>query len=81
MIGQSSKPWRVADLMYQHQYDVSALAETTGLDDRVVEAIACQRYTPSLQQRLRVSSVFGLERERIMWGHATVVDREIHQPI
>lgn len=81
MPAQSSRPWRVADLMDQHKYNVSTLAETTGLENRVVEAIACQRYTPSLQQRLSVSAVFGLQCELIMWGHATAVDREIHQPI
>jgi hypothetical protein len=81
MIGDPAKRERVSDLMSRRQIDLSSLEQSTGLQRRIVEAIACQRYTPSPGQREQVSGVLGVDRERIIWGHATVVDQQIHQPI
>lgn len=74
------KHHRVADLMRLKGVDLDDLESHTGLDRRVIEAIAHQRYTPSAEQRMRVSGVLGVRSEQIMWGHATPVQEYIHGP-
>lgn len=81
MIDAPSKRERVSDLMSRQRIDLTSLERSTGLQRRIVEAIACQRYTPSPEQRAQVSGVLGVDRERIMWGHTTLVDKQIHQPV
>ena len=76
-----SKRERVSELMSRRRIDVTSLEHSTGLQRRIVEAIVCQRYTPSPGQRDQVSNVLGVERERIIWGHTAFVDKHIHQPI
>jgi ribosome-binding protein aMBF1 (putative translation factor) len=49
------------------------LIDRSGLDKRVVEAIAAGRYTPSPEQRRRLADVLGVEVEQIAWGHSTEV--------
>lgn len=73
--------FRVADLMDRHGVGLEGMVQSTGIDACVVEAIAHQRYTPSLDQRVRVSKVLGVRREQIIWGHATPVQEYIHAPI
>jgi transcriptional regulator with XRE-family HTH domain len=53
---------------------VAQLVEATGLDRRVVEAIAHGRYTPSPQQRQRLATALALTPDDIQWGHTTAVD-------
>jgi hypothetical protein len=50
------------------------LVKDSGLEKSVVEAIACGRYTPSPQQRLRLASVLGIDPEQIAWGHLAQVE-------
>jgi hypothetical protein len=53
---------------------VAELTRRSGLDTRVVEAIAAGRYTPSPDQRLRIAASLGLAPERIAWGHSSTVE-------
>ena len=64
----------VADWMAERGLTLAGLVEASGLDRRVVEAIAAGRYTPSPQQRRRVAAVLGVAPEEVLWGHVTSVD-------
>jgi len=63
----------VADWMADRGTSLAALVEVSGLDARVVEAIAHGRYTPSPQQRQRLAAALGIDPEQIAWGHVTQV--------
>ncbi len=64
----------VEDLMGERRLDVDALVQSTGVERRIVDAIARQRYTPSPEQRECVSSALRFPRNQIVWGHRTIVD-------
>jgi hypothetical protein len=64
----------LAEWMTEKGVSLADLIETSGLDKRVVEAIAQSRYTPSPQQRQRLSAALGLRPEEILWGHASQVE-------
>lgn len=70
----------VADLMEQCELELEELAQLSGLGPTVVSAIVNQRYTPSPEQRNRISNVLGVEHEQVMWGHRDTVDAHIHSP-
>ncbi len=53
---------------------LAQLIDATGMDRRIVEAIAHGRYTPSPQQRQRLAAALGLTPDDIQWGHTTAVD-------
>lgn len=74
MITASNRYRTVSDLMSEHKMGLGELIRFTGLDDRVASAIAHQRYTPSPQQRLRVSIALGFPRNWIVWGHLAIVE-------
>ena len=71
---------RVADLMTEREMGIDELVASTGVGRRIIEAIVHQRYTPSPDQRDRVSRVLGVERDRIVWGHLATVEQHIHSP-
>jgi ribosome-binding protein aMBF1 (putative translation factor) len=50
------------------------LVAVSALDERVVDAIAHGRYTPSPQQRQRLAAALGVGPEQIAWGHLAQVD-------
>ena len=64
----------VAEWMAERGVSLAQLVETTGLDARVVEAIACGRYTPSPQQRQRLATALGIGPEQVAWGHVAQVE-------
>jgi transcriptional regulator with XRE-family HTH domain len=64
----------LAQWMADRGIGLAELAEASGLEMRVVEAIACGRYTPSPEQRLRLASVLGVELEQVAWGHLAQVE-------
>jgi len=64
----------VAEWMAERGLGLAKLAETSALDDRVVEAIACGRYTPSPEQRRRLAAALGVGPEEIAWGHLAQVE-------
>jgi len=64
----------IAKRMAEAGIDVAALAERTGLERRVVEAIIQGRYTPSPAQRQQLAAVLGAQPDEITWGHVTPVE-------
>jgi hypothetical protein len=64
----------LADWLQFRGWQVGELVEATGLDHRVVEAMAAGRYTPSPAQRQRVASALQVDASQIAWGHVTAVD-------
>lgn len=63
----------VADWMAERGLSVAALVEASGLDERVVEAIAAGRYTPSPDQRQRLAAALGVGADQVAWGHINQV--------
>jgi hypothetical protein len=43
------------------------------VDEQRVVAILMGRWTPSPEDRDRIAAVFGLTRDRIVWGHRTPI--------
>lgn len=63
----------VNDLCKEHNITADELAERSGLDRQRVLAIIEGRWTPSPQERDRVSAVFGVPKDQITWGHKTPI--------
>jgi hypothetical protein len=79
MIAATNEYQAVESLMGQRHVDLEKLVVATGVEPRVVAAaIAHQRYTPSPEQRERVSTALRFPRDRIVWGHRTAVEEQIH---
>jgi hypothetical protein len=74
MIAAAREFQSVADLMDQRGVDLDELVRCTGIERRIISAIAHLRYTPSPLQRERVSDALGLSRDCIIWGHLTPVE-------
>ena len=64
----------VAEWMTERGLDLARLVESSGLDARVVEAIAQGRYTPSPRQRQRLAAALGVEVDQVAWGHRAQVE-------
>ena len=64
----------VADWLTERGLSQSALIELSGLDKRVVEAIIHGRYTPSPDQRERLSAALGVTPAQVAWGHFSQVE-------
>jgi hypothetical protein len=64
----------LAEWMADRGLGLEELVEASGLDRRVVEAIAGSRYTPSPQQRRRLSAALGVDPEQVAWGHQASVE-------
>jgi ribosome-binding protein aMBF1 (putative translation factor) len=64
----------LADWMADRGTALADLVAATELDDRVVEAIARGRYTPSPDQRRRLAAALGVDPDQIAWGHVTPVE-------
>ena len=60
----------VCDLLEERGVDVHWLAMETCLDERIVDAICRQQYTPSPQQRHYVAEALQVDCKDIIWGHA-----------
>jgi hypothetical protein len=78
MIAATNEYQTVESLMGERHVDLEKLVVATGVEPRVVAAIAHQRYTPSPEQRERVSTALRFPRDRIVWGHRTAVEEQIH---
>ena len=63
----------VADLCEQHKLTIPLLAEQSGLFEDRVLAIVLGRWTPSPEERTKIATVFGVEKEDISWGHKTPI--------
>ena len=64
----------LAEWLAERGLTLPQLIEASGLERRVVEALAACRYTPSPEQRRRVAAALGVEPEQIAWGHAAPVE-------
>jgi len=64
----------IASRMAECQLSLPELVAASGLDERVVAAIAAGRYTPSPEQRQRLASALRVPIEDISWEHATPVE-------
>jgi hypothetical protein len=64
----------VAEWMAERDIGLAGLVEASALDECVVEAIACGRYTPSPEQRRRLADALGVAPEQIAWGHVAQVE-------
>jgi hypothetical protein len=64
----------ISDWLHDRRLDLADLVASSGLDRRVVEAIAAGRYTPSPEQRRALATALGVEPDQIAWGHRTAVD-------
>src|SRR5262249_30473200 len=64
----------VAEWMAERGLDLAGLVEASGLDRRVVEAIAHGRYTPSPEQRRLLAAALGVGPEQVAWGHVAQVE-------
>jgi transcriptional regulator with XRE-family HTH domain len=69
-----AKSRSLAEWMTERGISLLKLVEATGLDRRVVEAIALGRYTPSPEQRQSLSAALGLTADEVRWGHTAQVD-------
>lgn len=63
----------VGDLCREREMTIPQLAETSGLDEQRVTAIALGRWTPSPKEREKIAAVFELSIEDISWGHKTPI--------
>ena len=64
----------LAEWVAKRGIGLAGLIEASRLDGRVVEAIACGRYTPSPEQRQRLSAALGVVPEQVAWGHQAQVE-------
>jgi transcriptional regulator with XRE-family HTH domain len=63
----------VAELCEEQNIDVKALAESSGLDDQRILAIALGRWTPSPAERAAVAQALDVTIDDITWGHKTPI--------
>jgi hypothetical protein len=53
---------------------VEQLVEASGLEAKLVQAIAAGNYTPSPTERQRLAAALGVAVDDVAWGHAVPVD-------
>ena len=53
---------------------IDELVAKSGLDAKIVRAIASGNYTPSPSQRMRLAVAMAVPLEEIAWDHAVPVD-------
>ena len=63
----------VVELCQDQNIDLKALAESSGLDDQRVLAIALGRWTPSPAERAAVAQALDVTIDDITWGHKTPI--------
>ena len=64
----------LAEWMAERGLDLARLIEASGLDTRVVKAVAAGRYTPSPDERRRLADTLGVGPDEIAWGHVAQVE-------
>jgi transcriptional regulator with XRE-family HTH domain len=64
----------VDDWMEEREMSVGDLLRATGLEKKVVEAIAGGRWTPTIEQRRRIAGALGVDIEEVFWGHTCQVE-------
>ncbi len=64
----------VSQWMAERGVAMAELVAASRLDDRVVDAIVMDRYTPSPEQRARLAAALGVDLEQVAWGHVVPVE-------
>ena len=64
----------IPELLAERGLDLAGLATKSGLDQKVVAAIAACRYTTSPAQRERIAAALGVSAGDVRWGRAVDVD-------
>jgi transcriptional regulator with XRE-family HTH domain len=64
----------LARLMEETGTSLEKLVETSGLEAKLVKAIATGNYTPSPTERQRLAAALNVTVDDIAWGHAVPVD-------
>jgi transcriptional regulator with XRE-family HTH domain len=64
----------LARVMEESGTTLEQLVQTSGLEAKLVKAIAAGNYTPSPTERQRLAGALGVSVEDIAWGHAVPVD-------
>jgi hypothetical protein len=64
----------LVDWMAERGIGRQEVVEASGVSGRIVEAIACGRYTPSQEQRRRLAAVIGVSPDEVAWGHVAQVE-------
>jgi hypothetical protein len=64
----------LAEWMAERGVGLAELIMLSGMDRKIVEAIACNRYTPSPSQRERLAAALSVAPEQIAWGHSATVE-------
>ena len=63
----------IAEWMAERGVSITKLVAASALDQRVVEAILHNRYTPSPQQRRSIATALQVTPEQVQWGHQAQV--------
>ena len=64
----------IVHYMEEKGIDLDQLVATSGLEEKLVAAIASGNYTPSPAQRQRLADALGVAKEEIAWGHTVPVE-------
>lgn len=64
----------LARVMEETGTSLQQLVEASGLEAKLVKAIATGNYTPSPSERERLATALGVSIDDIAWGHAVPVD-------
>ena len=64
----------IARLMEETGTSLEQLVEASGLEAKLVKAIATGNYTPSPTERERLAAALGVSIDDVAWGHAVPVD-------
>jgi transcriptional regulator with XRE-family HTH domain len=64
----------IARIMEETGTSLDQLVEASGLEGKLVKAIAAGNYTPSPTERQRLAAALGVTIDDIAWGHAVPVD-------
>ena len=68
------RPKTISESMRERGLSVAELAERSGLEPRVVEAIVAGRYTTSPKQRTRLAAALRVSPDEVQWGRTVEVD-------
>jgi transcriptional regulator with XRE-family HTH domain len=64
----------IARVMEETGTSLEQLVEASGLEGKLVKAIATGNYTPSPTERQRLAAALGVTIDDIAWGHTVPVD-------
>ncbi len=64
----------IARIMEETGTSLEQLVEASGLEGKLVKAIATGNYTPSPTERQRLAAALGVPIDDIAWGHTVPVD-------